>query len=208
MEDLPVYTQDMTSENPFPTPSPRRALDELRQIRQTMERAGSFTAVPGWGTLGIGLIGVVTAFGAHSQTQIGAWLGAWLGAAVLAFALGLGSIYRKTRRSGLSLHRGPARQFLLGLAPPLVAGALLTALLCAHQQTSLLPALWLLVYGCAVVTGGAVSIRVVPLMGGAFMALGALACVAPPAWGNALLGTGFGGLHLVFGALIARRHGG
>lgn len=198
----------MPDETPFPTPAPQRALDELRQIRKTMERAGSFTAVPGWGNVGIGLIGIAAAFLAHGQAQRDAWLGTWLGAAAIAFALGLGSIYRKARVARVPLPSGPARQFFLGLGPPLLAGALLTALFYTRQLTDLLPAMWLLLYGCGVVTGGAVSIRIVPLMGCCFMVLGAVACLAPPAWGDAFLGLGFGGLHLGFGLLIARRHGG
>ncbi|MSR83899.1 MAG: hypothetical protein EXS58_13415 [Candidatus Latescibacteria bacterium] len=198
----------MPDETPFPTPAPQRALDELRQIRRTMERAGSFTAVPGWGNVGIGLIGITAALLAHGQIQPDTWLGTWLGAALIAFGLGLGSVYRKAHNARLPLRSGPARQFFLGLGPPLLAGALLTLVLHNHQLTGLLPPMWLLLYGCGVVAGGAVSIRVVPLMGGCFMVLGAAACLAPPAWGDVFLGLGFGGLHLGFGLLIARRHGG
>lgn len=198
----------MPDKSPFPIPAPQRALDELRQIRRTMERAGSFTAVPGWGNVGIGLVGVAAALLAHGQSRPEAWLGTWLGAALIAFGLGLLGIFRKARAARLPLHSGPARQFFLGLGPPLVAGALLTLLFWNHQLTDLLPALWLLLYGCGVVTGGAVSIRVVPLMGGCFMVLGAAACLAPPEWGDVFMALGFGGLHLGFGLLIARRHGG
>jgi hypothetical protein len=198
----------MAADAPFPPPAPQRALDELRQIRRTMERAGSFTAVPGWANVGIGLIGVTAAFLAHGQSQRETWLGIWVGAAVVAFALGLLGILRKARAARLPLRHGPARQFLLGLAPPLLAGALLTALLCGRQLSELLPGMWLLLYGCGVVTGGAVSIRVVPLMGGCFMVLGGVTCLTPPGWGDFFLGLGFGGLHLGFGLYIARRHGG
>ncbi len=198
----------MAPDDPLPTPTPQRALDELRQIRQAMERAGSFTAVPGWGNVGIGLIGLTAAFVAHSQSQTQAWLGTWLGAALIAFALGLGSLFRKARRARISLRSGPARQFFLGLGPPLLAGALLSAALWTRHHTDLLPARWLLLYGCGVVAGGAVSIRVVPLMGGCFMLAGIAAYLAPPGWGDLFLGLGFGGLHLGFGLLIARRHGG
>ena len=60
----------------------------------------------------------------------------------------------------------------------------------------------------AVVTGGAFSVRVVPIMGLCMMVTGAVALLAPAAWGNIFMAVGFGGLQIVFGSLIAHRHGG
>jgi hypothetical protein len=142
------------------------------------------------------------------------WLGIWLAEAVLAFVIAAVSLARKTRggsEAGLAAHpllRGPGRRFALSFAPPLAAGAVLTAALIGAGATSVLPGLWLLLYGAAVATGGAFSIRIVPVMGTCFMLAGLAALLVPPFWRDAVLAAAFGGLHLVFGVLIARRHGG
>ena len=115
---------------------------------------------------------------------------------------------RKARRTGTDMFSGPARRFLLTLTPPLAAGALLTLALARAGRAELLPGVWLLLYGTAVVTGGAMSVRPVLVMGALFMLLGAAALASPSAWGTAYLAAGFGGLQIVFGSVIARRHGG
>ena len=71
-----------------------------------------------------------------------------------------------------------------------------------------IPAMWLMLYGTAVITGGAFSVSIVPVMGLSFLALGVLEVFAPGSWVNYFMAAGFGGLHLVFGGVIARKHGG
>lgn len=183
-------------------------MDDLRFIRQTMERAGSFTAVPGWGGVAIGVTALVAAWLASRQPATGAWLTVWLATAVLASAIAAVSMTLKARRANVSLRSGPGRKFLLSFLPPVAAAAALTAALYLRGAADLLPGLWLLLYGAAVVTAGTFSVRVVPLMGIGFMLLGALALATPAAWGDVWMAAGFGGLFIVFGILIARRHGG
>ena len=183
-------------------------MDNLSFIRSTMERATSFTAVPGWGGVGMGVTALVAAAIAALQRTPDAWLGIWLGEALVAACIGAFAMARKARRAaGAALSR-PARRFLLSYAPPLAAGALLTVVLQREGLFHVLPGLWLLLYGTGVVTGGAFSVRVVPLMGLCFIALGIVALLGPASWGDPLLALGFGLLHIVFGVIIARRHGG
>jgi hypothetical protein len=185
-----------------------RAMDNLRFIRETMEGAAFFTAVSGLGEVAVGLTALVAAWVASRQATAWGWLQVWLWDALVAFLITTGAIVWKGRRSEQSLFSKPGRRFVLSLFPPLMAGALLTPILFFSGNVTALPGLWLLLYGTGVVTGGAFSVRTVPVMGIAFMAIGAMALVSPPTWRDALLAAGFGGLHVIFGILIAWRHGG
>jgi hypothetical protein len=185
-----------------------RAMDNLRFIRETMEGAAFFTAVSGLGEVAVGMTALVAAWIAYRQGTNWAWLQVWLWDALVASLLTVGAIVWKARRSEQSLLSQPSRRFVLALCPPLIAGALLTPVLLYSGNVGVLPGVWLLLYGTGVVTGGAFSVRTVPVMGMAFMALGAVALVAPIAWRDLLLAAGFGGLHILFGGVIAWRHGG
>ena len=191
-----------------PIPIDRRAADNLRFIRDTMERAGSFTAVPGWGGVLIG----ATAFAAGALSwvyPVREQFFVWLAEAMVALLVAYFAVRLKSKRLAISpLQSRAARRALLSFMPPLVAGALLSLVLFRLNLFSVMPGLWLLLYGAAVVTGGAFSVRIVPVMGLCFMCMGTAALLAPMAWGNAFLMAGFGGLHCAFGFVIARRHGG
>jgi len=188
-------------------PIDRGAAANLRFIRDTMERASSFTAVPGWGGVVIGIsaiaAGIVSA-GHPARAQFSVWVAE----SVLALLIAFVAVRLKSKRLDLSLQTRAARRALLSFAPPLLAGAILTVVLFQSGIVSVLPGLWLLLYGAAVVTGGAFSVRIVPVMGLCFMFLGAASLLTPASWGNGFLILGFGVLHIVFGTVIARRHGG
>ncbi len=185
-----------------------RAMDNLRFIRETMERAGALTAVPGWGGFAMGVSALGAAIIASQQTTPQAWLMAWLIEGAVAFLLGAVTLRRKAASLDMAVMSGPARKFALSFTPAVVAAGLLTVVLFRAGLTSAIPGTWLLLYGVGIVSGGAFSIPVVPVMGCSFCILGALALFCPMAWGNAFLATGFGGFHIVFGYVIARRYGG
>ncbi|MBK9169283.1 MAG: hypothetical protein IPM24_17725 [Bryobacterales bacterium] len=185
-----------------------RAHENLRFIRDAMEGASAFTAVSGWGLFAIGWLGCAAWWISRPLSGSAAWAWTWIGCAALAVAAGWASIAWKARRRRANLLSVPARKFLLNLAPPLVAGLLLTIVVLPQGNEALLGAMWLLLYGTGVVTGGSASVRSVPAMGLCFFVLGAAALFAPAWLVPACLLAGFGGLHLGFGLYIARKHHG
>src|ERR1700730_6229036 len=191
-----------------PIPIDARAADHLRYIRETMERAAEFTAVPGWGGVAMGLTASGQAWAASHQSSPRAWLTVWLVEAFVAVAIAAPSAATKAHRGSARLLSGPGRKFLLSFTPPIIVGGLLTFALFQAGVFSALPGVWLLLYGTAIVTGGAFSVRVVPVMGLCLMGVGTIALFAPAAWGNVFMAAGFGVLEIGFGIWIARNHGG
>jgi hypothetical protein len=185
-----------------------RAMDNLRFIRQTMEQATAFTAVPGVAGILMGLTAVGAAVIAARQEVEAAWLAVWVAEATLAVVVAAVGIVIKARSAGVPLFSGPARKFLLSFLPPVGGAVLLTPALFRWDAAEAIPGMWLLLYGAGIVTAGTFSVRVVPLMGLAFMTLGGAALLAAPLAGDAFLAGGFGGLHILFGAIIARKYGG
>ncbi len=202
------------------------AASSLRFIRETMARTSTFTAVPGWGGVAMGASALAAAYLAHRQPTVSAWLTVWTAEALVGLTIGAWALTAKARRGGAPLLSGQGRKFLLGIVPALAVGVALTLAVYTHEvgamgdayaragdpeamaSRSLLPGLWLMLYGAGVVSAGMFSVRLVPMMGSLFLLTGALALLSPAAWGDAWMAVGFGGLHGVFGVLIARRYGG
>ena len=185
-----------------------RAIDNLRYIRETMERASAFTAVPGWGQVAIGVTALLATYLAAQQATSRAWLSVWVAEAIISLLIAGWLMDRKARALGVPLLSGPGRKVAFSLSPPMIVGALLTIALFRAGLVNAIPAVWLLLYGTGVVTGGMYSVSVVPVMGVCFMVLGAVALFVPTSLGNWLMAAGFGGLHIIFGSIIARKYGG
>jgi len=194
--------------DPRPDPLKDHADGNLRYIRATMERSVAFTAVSGWGGVVMGAIALAAAGVSSRARSPQDWLGVWLVAAFAAVVAGSFAMARKAHRIGVPVWSGAGRRFFLSFAAPVLAAAILTAALVRAGVFDLLAPTWLLLYGAAVVTGGAFSVPAVPAMGAGFLLLGAIALLCPADWGTALLAAGFGGLQILFGLVIARRHGG
>jgi hypothetical protein len=185
-----------------------QATDNLTFIRSAMERSSTFTSVPGMGGVVTGVIGLIAAALGAGQPTADRWLVTWLTAASVAAAVELMAMMRKAHRAGMTLTGTAARRFALGIAAPWVAGAAITYELWEVRNFTVMTPVWLLLYGAGVLTGGMFSVSVVRVIGICFMTAGIAAILTPPEWGNVWLAIGFGGLHIGFGAYIARNHGG
>src|SRR5437867_9226989 len=186
----------------------QRAIEDIKYIRQTMERAGSFAAVPGWGGILIGVSALLTALISSRLPSKDLWFASWLGEALLAVGIGGWAMAQKAKAAQSTLLYGPGRKFALNLCPAMIAGAIVTLVLYQYGLFGIMPGVWLLLYGVAVVTGGAFSVNIVPIMGLCFMAIGTIALFSPFEWANWFMAAGFGALHMAFGAVIAGRYGG
>jgi hypothetical protein len=173
-----------------------------------MERASSFTAVPGWGQVAIGVTALGAAYIGSRQRNSRLWLVTWIVEALLSLAIAGWAMRRKAKAAETPLLSGPGRKVVFSFTPPILVGALLTIVLFRAGLTNAIPGMWLLLYGTGVVTGGAFSVSIVPVMGTCFIAVGAVALFSPAALSNIFMAAGFGGLHIIFGVLIARGHGG
>ncbi len=185
-----------------------RAMDNLQFIRETMERSTHFTAVPGYGGIFMGLTAICAAFIATQQNSIKDWLIVWAIEAVLAFAVGLFAMWQKSKIANVPLNSAPAKKFAMSFLPPLICAFVITIGLWRLGHFETLIPVWILLYGAAVVTGGSFSVKAVPIMGWCFIALGTFTFFLPTSFGNSMMALSFGVLHIVFGAIIARRFGG
>ncbi len=190
-----------------PIPIESRALGTLAYIRTSIESAGSMV-VPGMAGITMGIIGIVATVVASVPSAAPYWLQIWLVAAAIALAVGGAMMAREAAQSGHARYLGPVRKFLLCLCPALFAGAALTFVMRRADTTNLIPGVWLLLYGCAVLSASTVTIartmKLICIMGSLFMLLGLLALISPLATHTLILGMGFGALHTIFGMLIGQ----
>jgi hypothetical protein len=176
----------------------------LRHIRASMDAAGTIP-VPGSAGIAMGIIGLIAAGLAATESLHPYRLFVWLCAAAIASGAAGILLARQASLQGSTLLGAPARKFLLCLLPGLFAGAVMTAVLWSAGNLQTIPGTWLLSYGCALVSTSALTGRMIGVLGGLFVALGLLAFWLPDALQNVALGAGFGELHVVFGILIGRQ---
>jgi hypothetical protein len=196
-----------TAQPAAPVTIESRALGTLAYIRASIDSSSSMD-VPGMAGIVMGVIGVLAAVAVSVPRWADHWLGIWLCAAAAALLLGSALVARQYVRRGHTRYFGPAKKFLLCLSPALFAGVVLTGVAWSAGLTGIIPGMWLLLYGCAVLSASTVTIagisRLIGVMGALFVVLGSTTFILPQAAHTFMLGLGFGVLHIVFGILIGR----
>ena len=125
-------------------------MDNLRFIRETMQRSASFTHVSGIGGVLMGLIAIAAALIASRAAGPTEWVMTWLAAAVTSLAVATLSMARKSAAAGEGLLTGPGRKFAWNVIPPLAVGAVLTVVFIRAALLDQLPGAWLLLYGTGI----------------------------------------------------------
>jgi hypothetical protein len=195
-------------------PGIQQAQENLLYIRQTLEAASQLTAVPGRSLLATGFLalagvlinGYVTGAPWNPRMDVRFSLTTWGIILGLSLAIVLVGIYRKSLQMRTPIHPPLLRRLLWSLCPALFLGALLTGLAVRTANMNWLPVIWLGCYGAAVTNGGMASVAPVRYMGLCFLLAAGGAAVFPPETGLLWIALGFGWLHIVYGAYIARRH--
>lgn len=185
-----------------------KAIDNLKFIRETMERSTVFTTVPGYGGMLMGATAIAAAYVANNQGVIKDWLSVWLGEGILAFAIGFLAMWQKSKIAKMPLVSAPSRKFAMSFLPPLLCGVFITYGLYRFGHFEMMIPVWIMCYGAAVICGGMFSVKAVPIMGWCFITMGAIDFFLPAGFGNSMMGLSFGVLHVVFGFIIARKYGG
>ena len=207
MAKIQAIRKDVDSTNE-PVNIGDRAFDNLRFIRETMERSAVFTSVPGYGGMLMGATAIGASVFASQSANYRNWLIIWLTEALLAFAIGFLTLWQKSKTANDSLTSAPARKFALCFAPPIIAAIILSVLIYRLDLFEHLPVVWLTLYGTAVICGGISSVKIVPIAGWCFIALGLILVFLPRGYGDLMMALGFGGLHIIFGLIVARKYGG
>lgn len=206
------------------------AREHLRVIRQTMERSTKYSTLSGLSGVLIGLVAIVgvvvtnsiirqaPAFTVRSQAELRslnafqhrqfAELAAiWTTVLVLAIAIDFVANKRRAARVGKTVMSPIGGHIILAALPAFFAGAVITYFFIMHNLAFSVWGVWMLCYGLAICAVGLFSVKPVSVLGAAFVLAGAVTLLLPPSAQLPMMALTFGGFHIGYGILMARRHG-
>ncbi len=195
------------------------ARENLRVIRQTMERSTKYSTLSGLSGVLIGLSAIaavlVTSRTLHARHDSHQPLAAsypslgllWLLELALAVGIEFACNKRRAGAIGKRVASPLGAHILVAAGPAFVAALTLTAFFALHGLAAVVWGIWMLTYGLAICAVGLFSVRPVSYLGAAFVLAGAVTLLLPAQWQLAMMGLTFGGFHIVYGVLMGRKHG-
>lgn len=178
----------------------------LRALREAL-RSPATIAVPSSAGITVGAIGLGAAALASTEAFRPYWLEVWLIAAPAAAAAGALVLSEQTSGNRACRRGAAVLKFFARLLPSLFAGAVLTVVFWRAGIVHPIPGMWLLLYGCALIHASTIASRGLAILGGLFTALALVAFGLPESQQLAILGVGFGELHILHGIVTLRTAG-
>jgi hypothetical protein len=176
----------------------------LETIRTLMERSQCYEHISGYSGLVAGSV-VLAGCGVLEADWLplgprGNFALVWGIAFVVALAAHVRLTLARARRRDEPVWSRQARTVYLALLPCFLASLAVTVSLWRVDRLDLLPALWLMLYGCGVLATSFFAPRSILALGASCFAMGAASLAT--GWGHPLLtmGVGFGITHVAFGA--------
>jgi predicted lysophospholipase L1 biosynthesis ABC-type transport system permease subunit len=197
----------------------KEQLQDLKEIRQMMERSTKFLSLSGLSGISAGVIALVASFiawqmrpesvaevvydGSQYKPLLNGdyiWSLVYLGLAtiVLALAAGFFFTWRKAKKKQSPMWNKTSRRLLVSLCIPMVAGAFVIVSLLINEVYWIIPELTLVFYGLTLVNAAQHTYRDVFYLGISELAVGVIALFIS---GYSLLfwALGFGILHIIYG---------
>ena len=200
---------------PFATAPLEEARENLRVIRQTMERSTKYSTLSGISGVLVGLAGIAgvvatwvlgpgAAIYHHPLRLASIWI------VTLFTAIGIDLICNKRRAARVGKHivSSLGAHIVLAALPAFFAAGILTYFFFQHHLLIYLWGVWMLCYGLAICAVGLFSVRPATYLGSAFVIAGAATLLMPAVpYHLIMMAVTFGGFHILYGVLMARRHG-
>ena len=212
----------MTMLREYREPDAREAEENLRVIRDLMERSTKFSTFSGLSGVLAGSASIVGCVATHVIAQKYSTPTAFrvpfllIWSLVILFAIGGDFLLTKRRATlvGKRIVSRLGKQMVVASAPGLGSGVLLTLYFLNHDRLIDVYPVWMLAYGVAVCAVGLFSQREVSYLGAAFLAAGALTLLLPilgvatsASLGLIMMAVTFGGFHILYGISVSRRDG-
>lgn len=197
-----------------------KPLEDLKEIRQMMERSSRFLSLSGSSGLGIGFLASLFVAWQVSKGNIslttqtnfdllspewGEFIIGCFGLFFICLLLSMGLTLRRTLKKGLTIWTASTKNILGAIGLPMMVGAMLILQNMNNLSTDAFIPVTLLCYGLGLFFASRYTYDELRIMGLGMLVLGTLSILYQP-YGLLFWVIGFGALHMVYGAIMYFRY--